>query len=153
MQKKEKTPGTIKHYKIVKAEGGNDIPKKKITSSAEAVGVIRQFYGDDLEIYESVFILLLNRANITTGWAKISQGGISGSVVDIRIVCKYAIDALASGVIIAHNHPSGALMPSDADNKITKSLAAALKVLEIPLHDHVILTTEGYFSFADEGLI
>lgn len=151
--KKEKTPGTIKQYKIVKADGGNDVPKKKITSSSDAVDVIRQFYGDDLEIYESVFILLLNRANITIGWAKISQGGISGSVVDLRIVCKYAIDALASGVIIAHNHPSGNLNPSEQDNKVTRSIKEALNTLEIPLHDHVILTADGYYSFADEGLI
>lgn len=92
----------------------------KITSSADAAKFMRQFYSDDIEIYESFFILLLNRAKVTIGYAKISQGGICGTVVDPKITCKYVVDSLADSVILAHNHPSGTLQPSQADKDITK---------------------------------
>ena len=151
--KKAKAPATCKQYKIVKADQGNPIPCKKIISSKEGEEFIRQFYGDDIEIYESVFVLLLNRASNTIGWAKISQGGITGAIVDVRLVCKYAVDTLATGIILAHNHPSGTLAPSQPDIDITKKIREALKNFDVQLYDHVILTSDGYYSMADEGII
>jgi DNA repair protein RadC len=116
----------------------------KITSSEVAYDVIRKFYGDDIDIFESCFILLLNNANVTIGYAKISQGGITGTVVDTRIIAKYAIESLATGVILAHNHPSGNLKPSNADIEITKKIEAGLKIFDITLLDHMIITDKDF---------
>ena len=133
---------------------GNNIPNfGPVKNTKDAHQYAAHFWGDDLEIYESFFILLLDRANNPIAWAKISQGGVSGTVVDIRIILKYAIDVLASGLICAHNHPSGSLRPSDADIRVTNQLKAALKTMEINLIDHLIVTSAGYYSFADEGEI
>lgn len=128
-----------------------DFPKSKIVTSADGYNFIRNFYLDDISIFESFFILLLNRANQTIGFAKISQGGIVGTVVDVRLVAHYAVQALATGVILAHNHPSGQLKPSDADIILTKKVIAGLEVLDIAVLDHLILTEENYYSFADMG--
>jgi len=130
-----------------------EFPKVKVDSSATAAKFIKQFYSDDIEIFESFFVLLLNSANITTGYAKISQGGIAGTVVDTRLIAKYAVDALAPSVIIAHNHPSGNTRPSHADREITKKIIAGLGLLDIKVLDHLILTEESFLSFADEGLL
>lgn len=150
--KKAKTPNTIKQYKIAKVKSDHDFPQTQITSSQVSYDVIRQFYGDDIEMYESFFILLLNRANKTIGWAKISQGGVTGTIVDPRIILKYVVDSLACGVIVAHNHPSGNLQPSESDKTITNRLKQALALVDTNIIDHIILTPEnGYYSFLDNG--
>jgi DNA repair protein RadC len=142
---------TINLYELKKIQ--TNFPKEKITSADVAADFIKQFYGDDIEIFESAFILLLNRQNQTIGYAKISQGGITGTVVDVRLVAKYAVESLASGVILAHNHPSGNLNPSEADKRITQQVKKGLEVLDISLMDHLILTTEGFYSFANSGTL
>ena len=129
----------------------SEFTKVKITSSESAEKFIRQFYGDDLEIFESFFILLLNRANETIGYAKISQGGIVGTVVDKKILLKYVVEILASGIILAHNHPSGNTNPSQADLNITKDLQQLCKLVDSEILDHVILTADSFYSFADNG--
>ena len=129
----------------------SEFTKVKITSSESAEKFIRQFYGDDLEIFESFFILLLNRANETIGYAKISQGGIVGTVVDKKILLKYVVESLASGIILAHNHPSGNTNPSQADLNITKDLQQLCKLVDSEVLDHVILTADSFYSFADNG--
>lgn len=132
----------------------SDFPTEKITTSNEAQLFIRQFYGDDIEVFESAFILLLNRQNQTIGYAKISQGGIAGTYVDPKIVAKYAVDSLASGVIFCHNHPSGNLQPSVEDINLSKKLKQGLNLLDIKLLDSIILTpTSAYTSLADLGQI
>jgi DNA repair protein RadC len=123
----------------------------KILSSDAAYNLIKNFYSDDIEILESCFILLLNNASKAIGYAKISQGGITGTVIDVRIVAKYAVDSLATSVILAHNHPSGNLKPSQADISITEKVKNALALLDIKLIEHLILTVDGFYSFADEG--
>lgn len=142
----------VKEYKL-SVSNNNSFEKKKISSSEDAYNFIRQFYKEDIEIYESCFLLMLDRANQTIGWAKISQGGIIGTIVDTKIVCKYAIDSLANSVILAHNHPTGNLNPSEADKTITRNIAKALKVVDSKLLEHLIITSENYYSFADNGLI
>jgi DNA repair protein RadC len=122
----------------------SEFPNVKVTSSEVAYDVIRKFYGDDIDIFESCFILLLNNANVTIGYAKISQGGITGTVVDTRIIAKYAIESLATAVILAHNHPSGNLKPSNADIEVTKKIEAGLKIFDITLLDHMIITDKGF---------
>ena len=124
-----------------------DFPCIKIEKSADAYEFVRNYYSDDIGIFESFFILLLNRGNKTIGYAKISQGGFVGTVIDTTII------ALAKSVILCHNHPSGALMPSEADKAIKKKIAEALKIFDCAVLDHIILTEESYYSFADDGLI
>ena len=129
----------------------SEFTKVKITGSEIAEQYIRQFYSDDLEIFESFFILLLNRANETIGYAKISQGGIVGTVVDKKILLKYVVESLASGVILAHNHPSGNTNPSEADLKITREVKELCNLIDSPVLDHIILTADSYYSFSDNG--
>jgi DNA repair protein RadC len=142
---------TTKLFELKKIQ--TNFPKVKISSSEQSEKFIRNFYGDDLEIFESFFLLLLDRNNQTIGFSKISQGGISGTVVDIRIIAKYAVESLCSGVILAHNHPSGNLNPSLADEQITIKTKDALKLFDIVVLDHIILTADSYFSFSDNGKI
>jgi DNA repair protein RadC len=134
----------LKEYSL--SSKTTDFPCAKITDINEAADYIRQFYSDDIEIYESFFILLLNRSNNTIGYAKISQGGVHGTIVDISILCKYAIESLCSGVIIAHNHPSGNTKPSKQDIELTHKVQKALDLFDIKLLDSVVLTKENHES-------
>jgi DNA repair protein RadC len=139
--------------KISLKKDPTNFERVKITSSNDSAKYIRQFYSDDIEIFESFFILLLNRQNKTIGYAKISQGGVAGTVVDAKIVLKYIVDTLASAVILCHNHPSGNLNPSTQDLEITKKLSQAAKLVDSQVIDHIILTPDSFYSFADNGLI
>jgi DNA repair protein RadC len=130
-----------------------EFERVKITKAEDAYNVIKKFYSCDINIFESFFILLLNRGAQTIGFAKISQGGVSGTIVDIKIIAKYAVDSLASAVILAHNHPSGNLKPSEADIQLTKKAKEALKILDVCVHDHIILADDKFYSFAEEGLM
>lgn len=103
--------------------------------------------------YEEFWILILNRANKVIGKERISQGGVSGTVVDARIIFRMAIQKLASSIILVHNHPSGQLRPSQQDIYVTKKLATAGRSLDISVVDHLIFTDDGYYSFKDEGLM
>ena len=111
----------------------------KVQSSSDASAFARKFYHEDILIYESAFIMLMNHANNVTGYAKISQGGICGTQVDVRLIAKYAIDCLASGVIFVHNHPSGNAKPSIEDINLTKRLYETSKMLGIELLDHIVI--------------
>ena len=144
---------TIANLELKAKKTPSNFEKVKIVSSKDAFKVIKQFYFDDIDIFESFFILCLNRNNQTIAYAKISQGGVNGTVVDIKLIAKYAIDCLASGVILAHNHPSGNLKPSNEDLAITKRIKEGLKILDISVLDHLILTSQGYLSFGDEGIL
>lgn len=141
----------IVRYELRKNQ--TQFPQVIITSSKDCADFIRRFYGDDMGIFESFFILLLNQSNTTIGYAKISQGGISQTVADVRLIAKIAVDSLASHVILSHNHPSGTLKPSTPDIQLTSRIKDALKLLEIKVLDHIILTETGYYSFADEGTL
>lgn len=101
--------------------------------------------------YEELWIALTNRAGKVIGKNKISQGGIGETSADLRIILKMAITALATGIILCHNHPSGNTRPSSQDDSLTKRLHKAAELLEINLLDHIILCEESYFSYADEG--
>ena len=127
------------------------LEKKQIGSSKDIFELFVSLVGD--LPYEEFWIAFLNRSNKIIDTKKISQGGVSGTVIDNRIILKMAIDRLASGIIICHNHPSGNKQPSGQDIDITKKLTEAGKFLEINVLDHVIIANNGYFSFADEGLI
>ena len=139
-------------YKLT-AVKNSYFPSVKISTSRDSVEFIRKFYFDDILIYESFFILLLNRNNNTVGWMKVSQGGIAGTVADPKIIGKAIVDNLASHVILCHNHPSGNIRPSQADIDLTKKIKEMAVLLDSHVIDHIILTDESYLSFADEGLL
>lgn len=103
--------------------------------------------------HEEFWILLMNQANHIVGKTLISKGGVSGTVVDSKMVFKPALDALASGIILVHNHPSGNLKPSHQDIELTRKLAQAGRLLDITVHDHVIITNGNFYSFSDMGMI
>lgn len=123
-----------------------------VSSSNDAFFALKHLFDDFINIYESFYILLLQKNNKIKGFAKISQGGRDSTVVDVSIIAKYAVEALASGVILAHNHPSGNLQPSNADIEMTKKIKKALDFFDIQILDHIIITDNNYFSFADNGL-
>jgi DNA repair protein RadC len=130
-----------------------DFPKIKIKDATGAGEFIKQFYQGDIEIYESFFLLLLNIDNQTIGYAKISQGGVASTVVDVKIIAKYVVDSLATGIILAHNHPSGNLNPSEADISITSKVKEAMKLFDVCVVDHIIVTADSFYSFANNGLM
>jgi len=151
-----KTYKTLISERTLKVSEKNTTFKKaKIRVSRDAADYIRQFYYDDIEIFESVFILLINMSNNVIGFAKISQGGINSSIVDVKIIAKYAIDTLATGIILAHNHPTGNIQPSENDITITKKVKDTLDIFGCQLLDHIIITNDKdrYFSFADDGIL
>jgi len=128
--------------------------REKITCSRDSYDILKHIYSDDkIEYVEEFYVLLLNRANKVLGWMKVSLGGITGTVADPRIIFQAALLSNATSIIISHNHPSGNTNPSSADIELTRKIKAAGAFLDIVLLDHVIVTTEAYYSFADEGII
>lgn len=125
--------------------------KSLITCSREAFELLRPHLQDIP--HESFWVILLNRANRVVRQYQVSKGGIAGTVADPKLIFKNALDALASGIIVAHNHPSGNLNPSQADIDLTQKLKDAGKLLDIQLLDHLIISGQRYFSFADEGIL
>lgn len=125
--------------------------KPQIASSDDAYKLLAPILQE--KSIEEFWILLLNRNNRVTDQCMISSGGVSGTIVDAKVVFKHALDSLSSGIILAHNHPSGNLQPSNADIKLTEKLVLAGKSLDISVLDHLIVSSKGYFSFRDEGLI
>ncbi|GHM99497.1 DNA repair protein RadC [Cytophagales bacterium WSM2-2] len=129
----------------------NPEEKIKLESSLVVYNLIK---GDLLDLpHEEFWVLLLNRANRLIKKKRVSEGGVSGTVADPKIIFKLALDELASGIIVAHNHPSGNLKPSESDITLTKKLKEGGKLLEINVLDHIIAGHNQYLSFADEGLI
>jgi DNA repair protein RadC len=124
----------------------------RVTGSKDADKAFRSIW-PSYEHIEFIYMLMLNRQNQVLGCHQISKGGMTGTVVDVRVVFQVALKSCATSILIAHNHPSGNLDPSDADKKITRQLKEAGALLEIPLIDHLILTEAGFFSLADEGLL
>jgi DNA repair protein RadC len=124
---------------------------QQIRSSKDVADIFQPLLSDLL--HEEFWILFLNRSNKVINRMKLSQGGISGTVTDIRIVMKNAIECLASGIIVCHNHPSGNLNPSDSDSKITQKIKEAGVLMDIQLLDHLIISDKDYYSFADNGML
>ena len=130
-----------------------DKDRVKISCSKDCASYFRQIWSDKLEYVEEFRILCLNRANKVLGWATISSGGISGTVADPKVIFQIALKSCASSIILGHNHPSGNLQPSESDIRLTKKLKNAGVSLDLPVLDHIIITAESYFSFADEGIL
>jgi DNA repair protein RadC len=129
-----------------------DTPKEKITTAQNAYKILLSTWNlDTIELQEEFKIMLLNRSNNLLGIYSLSKGGITGTVVDQRLVFAVALKCNATAIIMAHNHPSGKLEPSQADITITKSINKCGDILNINLIDHLIVTRNGYYSFSDEG--
>jgi len=123
----------------------------KITGSKDAAEYFFPLLGD--LSHEEFWVMLLNRGNKILDAFMISQGGISGTVIDVRIILKPAIEKLASAIILCHNHPSGTMEASDADKKITRKIKTAAETMDIAVLDHIIIGHSNYLSFADEGML
>lgn len=126
---------------------------RMVTRSQDANDILRDIWSDRMDYIEEFYILLLNRANKVLGFTKISQGGLSGTVVDPKPIFQAALKGNACSIILAHNHPSGNTKPSEADIRITGKVAEAGKFLELAVLDHLILAGDEFFSFADNGMI
>ena len=127
------------------------IEKVKITQSKDAYNILYPLMAD--KFVEEFWVLLLNQNNRVLSKHLISTGGVSGTVADIRIILKKAIDELASGIILSHNHPSGAILPSGADKVLTSKIFEGAKLLDVKVLDHLIIGEEDYFSFADSDIL
>ncbi len=126
----------------------------KIENSRKSFELMLNNWNENtLQMQEEVKLLLLNRSNKVLGVYCLAKGGISGCIVDVRIILSVALKSLATGIILIHNHPSGNLKPSLDDIEITNKLKECCKLLDIKLLDHLIITKDDYFSFADEGLL
>ena len=128
------------------------LDRTKISGSGDCEDLLRTIF-PSLEHVEYAYLLLLNRNNQILGYYLLSKGGISGTVVDVRVIFQVALKANASSIILAHNHPSGNLQLSDADRILTKQIKDAGVFLNIPLVDHILLTEDSYLSMADDGLL
>jgi len=125
--------------------------QNKITSSKDVFRIMNSKLRD--LPYEEFWVLFLNRSNKIIHKEKMSQGGLSGTVVDIRLILKKAIENLASSIILSHNHPSGQLKPSEQDKSLTQKLKQASSYLDISVLDHIIIADNQFFSFADNGIL
>ena len=137
---------------IGRRKASQEIPEKiSIKSSAEAFAVFFPHLSDLRT--EEFWVIFLNQKNQIIYKSQISKGGITGTIVDVRVLFKIALEHFATSIIVAHNHPTGNLKPSDADLKITRNIKNAGEILDIKLTDHLIIGENAFFSFQDEGLL
>ncbi len=128
--------------------------RPKITTSVDAYEILQKIWNrDKIELVEEFKVLFLNRSNKVLGVLDASSGGITGTVADPRIILTAAIKANAVGIVLSHNHPSGSVKPSRADEELTVKIREAARFLDMTVLDHIIISSEGYYSFADEGLL
>lgn len=148
------SPYKISEIQIVYRNKVSVSDRPKVTCSKDADNIFRSTWDvNRIELLEQFKIMLMDRRNACIGISNISTGGIAGCVADPKIIFATALKARASGIIMAHNHPSGNLTPSQADIDLTRKMKEAGKFLEIGVMDHLIMTSESYRSFADEGLM
>jgi DNA repair protein RadC len=128
--------------------------RPKISSVKDCYNLLKELWNENtIEMQEEFKVMLLNRGNRVIGIYEMSAGGITGTVADPRLILAAAIKSLAVSIILSHNHPSGNLKPSKADEELTQKIKVAAAYHDITVIDHIIITSEGYYSFADEGLL
>jgi DNA repair protein RadC len=138
----------------IRVEIGFKEEEIKITSSEDAANVFKRLFDADLiQWREEVIMLCLNRKNVVIGYYKLASGGTNACIVDAKMIYTIALNSTASSIILAHNHPSGNLNPSELDEQLTQKLIEAGKLLDITLLDHLIITNDSHFSMADGGII
>jgi len=152
--KKEKLPDSkMSEIKIKYTNRKKYREMPKVTCSKDAALVLKEAWSDRIEHIEEFVLLCLNRANKVLGYSHICTGGISGCLVDPKVIFQVALKANAVNIILCHSHPSGNKHPSESDRRLTKKVKSAAKLLDVAVLDHIILTADDYFSFADEGII
>ena len=134
----------------VRRKAGKIEETVKVTSSKIVFNIMQPLLGE--LSHEEFWVLFLNNSNAVISKAQLSKGGIAGTTVDIRLIFKLAFEKCATGLILCHNHPSGSLIPSDADKQITKKIREAGNKLDVKVLDHLIITESKYYSFVDEGI-
>ncbi|MDR2235782.1 MAG: DNA repair protein RadC [Chryseobacterium sp.] len=142
----------ISALEIGRRKADQEIPENPVVINSDNAYILLKNQLSDLRT-EEFWGIFLNQSNKVNHIAQLTQGGISQSIVDVRILFKTALDHFSTGIIIAHNHPSGSLKPSREDLNITKKIKEAGKTLSIQLLDHIIVTQDSYFSFSDAGLL
>lgn len=143
----------MKAYEISVKYHTKNKSNKKITSSDDSYNTLKGWFKDCMEHRERFVVVFLNRSNNVLGIQNIGEGGLSSCIVDKRMIAQGAILSNCNAVILAHNHPSGNLTPSYSDKKITKDIKEGLNLFDIQTLDHLIISADGYYSFADEGVI
>lgn len=144
----------VAEVKVIYQTESRSIEKLKISGSADAEKILRANWSNDIEFIEEFNVLFLNKANQVKGIFRLSRGGLTGTVADIRILYATALKGLCTGILLSHNHPSGCLKPSAQDIELTKKLCAIGKIHDIPILDHLILAPHsGYYSFSDQGML
>lgn len=133
----------------LRCKSEKELDKKQITSSKDVFDLMQPYLG--ALPHEEFWVLFLNNSNKVLYKSQLSKGGLTGTVVDARLLFKKALEVLATGIILCHNHPSGNLKPSTADKQLTQKLKTAGETMDIKVLDHLIVTQKAYFSFADEG--
>ena len=127
---------------------------KKLTAVSGVYELLHNHWDmDTINLFEEFKVLYLNRANLLIGICSHSKGGISGTVADVRLIMGMALKCAASGIILAHNHPSGNTNPSQSDLSLTQKISDCCKLFDIVLLDHIIVTEDKYYSFKEEGII
>ena len=137
-------------------ERSTTLERNKLNGSHLAKDYFRRIYeqnNDEINLTESFCVLTCSNDLTVLGWSKLSEGGLTSTVVDVRVLCRFAIETLCTRAFVCHNHPSGNLEPSATDKALTKKIKEALKMFDVELIDHIILTEDGHFSFSDEGLL
>jgi DNA repair protein RadC len=128
--------------------------RPKITSSKDAADLLIKVWDDNkIDFVEQFKVLFLNRSNRVLGLFEASTGGVTGTIADPKLIFVAALKANSCAIVISHNHPSGELKPSQQDEQLTQKIKEGGKFLDIRVLDHIIVTSEGYYSFADEGLL
>ena len=148
------TPPIVSEVKLTYQPKVRASERPLVLDSGDTAQILRQYWSQDLYLLEEFNILLLDRAGRVIGFCNASKGGVTGCIVDAKIIFATALKARAVSIVLAHNHPSGQLRPSQADKAITKKLVKGARYLDMEVLDHIILAPEGgYYSFADDGLI
>ena len=125
--------------------------KIKITSPEESAHQLRNIWNDKIDYQESMYLMLLDRANNILGYTLLATGATTGVLVDIKMILQTALKSNAHGVIMAHNHPSGNIYPSKQDDAITSKVKKGLEAIDVKLLDHLIISTEGFYSYQNEN--
>ena len=138
-------------YKLICKEIKTPYKRIKITDAKDVADYVRPFISETLMAFETFMVIGLNRANNTVGWGIVAQGCVDRVMVDMKIIMKMALDMCCSSIILCHNHPSGSTNPSREDRELTRRVANACELVDLRLLDHVIVTREDYYSFANHG--
>ena len=146
---------TLNEIQVSYRENPHDLTGPRLTSSQKVADLLHTLWDQDtIALQESFKVLLLNNANCPKGIYQLSTGGITGTLVDLRILFAVVLKTLSVGIILAHNHPSGTLKPSEADKALTTKIRKAAELFDVRVLDHLILVPGGsYYSFADNGLL